>query len=515
MQSSSTNPMQALPALIAVFMLILGSCASIPQPRQPDGPDSAPVQLTRALNIIGGPDAVSRAGGIGLMLDGRVDLGAMGQGYSPGAVEWAPYREWLAVDPGSDRVVHSLQSAVNPDAVEHYRLIFTGKDRQDFIHLADRFAFSSRGDFSTARARHLRILPHFLITDLLESDPEVTPAGHIAAELDGDTEVALDIDQHSGRPAGFSYTVDVPLKGPIELRWKYSDWQAVAGFGELPGLVEVFLDDRLLRQTRTRAVETGPDAYAAQFRWPADIEPHEVQEAGTPPETIPPPRLREIQPGIHLAVSTRGGFHPLVVEQARGLVVVDAPSGWWEFHQVPATNVVVQTGPGAATANLLSTLEEAFPARPVTDLVLTHHHNDHAGGFQPLAAAGARLVAHPDALEVARSAAGGGAEFESLPVKQEVLLDDPQRPIRLIPVDSNPHAGDMLVVWLPEQKILYQSDLFDPAPPFIFPAEARIPVMRWFVDWLQQSGLGPDRIYAIHGQGRVTEEQLEQIRSLP
>jgi hypothetical protein len=39
--------------------------------------------------------------------------------------------------------------------------------------------------------------------------------------------------------------------------------------------------------------------------------------------------------------------------------------------------------------------------------------------------------------------------------------------------------------------------------------------MRWFVEWLARSGLDPQTIYAIHGSGRVTEEQLALIRSLP
>jgi len=38
--------------------------------------------------------------------------------------------------------------------------------------------------------------------------------------------------------------------------------------------------------------------------------------------------------------------------------------------------------------------------------------------------------------------------------------------------------------------------------------------MRWFVELLDESGLDPERIYAIHGSARVTEEHLSQIRAL-
>lgn len=72
----------------------------------------------------------------------------------------------------------------------------------------------------------------------------------------------------------------------------------------------------------------------------------------------------------------------------------------------------------------------------------------------------------------------------------------------------------MLAVYLPRQRLLYVSDLFEPAGPASFPSPSRIPVMRWFVRWLDRSGLRPERIYSVHGTARVTDEQLAEIRAL-
>jgi hypothetical protein len=70
----------------------------------------------------------------------------------------------------------------------------------------------------------------------------------------------------------------------------------------------------------------------------------------------------------------------------------------------------------------------------------------------------------------------------------------------------------MLAVWLPGPKILYVSDLFDPWSTRGAPARDRLPVMRWFVQWLDRSGLEPERIYAVHGSALVRPENLAEVR---
>jgi hypothetical protein len=94
------------------------------------------------------------------------------------------------------------------------------------------------------------------------------------------------------------------------------------------------------------------------------------------------------------------------------------------------------------------------------------------------------------------------------------VMSDGQRELHLIDVGQNPHATGMLVAWLPKERILFQDDLFDPGREGYFPAVERLPVMRWFVDWLERSGLDPERIYAVRGGATVTPEQIGRIRAL-
>jgi glyoxylase-like metal-dependent hydrolase (beta-lactamase superfamily II) len=159
--------------------------------------------------------------------------------------------------------------------------------------------------------------------------------------------------------------------------------------------------------------------------------------------------------------------------------------------------------------------------------VLTHHHSDHAGGIRPFVAAGATFIAAPQTLPVIErtvtarvslnpDALSGREELvRSEPVGAEKRIADAGNEMRVINVGANPHVEGMLVVWLPRQKLLFQSDLFTPAPLERFPDRARIPVMRWFVDWLDASALVPDQIRSMHGNGAVTPQQLDIIRTMP
>jgi glyoxylase-like metal-dependent hydrolase (beta-lactamase superfamily II) len=157
--------------------------------------------------------------------------------------------------------------------------------------------------------------------------------------------------------------------------------------------------------------------------------------------------------------------------------------------------------------------------------VLTHHHDDHVGGIRPFIEAGATVLAAPETRPVVDSALAGphtlagisaadpspAVRFE--PVAGRHVIADSVNEVRIIDVGDNPHASGMLVVHLPRQSILSVADLFEPAGD-PFPSPARLPVMRWFVRWLEESGLDPERIYSVHGRALVESWQLDLIRSL-
>jgi hypothetical protein len=89
------------------------------------------------------------------------------------------------------------------------------------------------------------------------------------------------------------------------------------------------------------------------------------------------------------------------------------------------------------------------------------------------------------------------------PVKVEItrrpktVLTDGEQTLELIDIGPGPHADEMLVAWLPREKLLFQGDLLNR------PADGRPRAgnltTRHFADWLRVSALPAERIAGVHG----------------
>ncbi|GIT34798.1 MAG: hypothetical protein Ct9H300mP4_11170 [Gammaproteobacteria bacterium] len=66
----------------------------------------------------------------------------------------------------------------------------------------------------------------------------------------------------------------------------------------------------------------------------------------------------------------------MVVEQANGVVVIE-----------PGMNDL-------KGEEIIKWIGKRYPGKPVTHLIVSHHHNDHGGGIRPYVASGATLVVH-------------------------------------------------------------------------------------------------------------------------
>jgi glyoxylase-like metal-dependent hydrolase (beta-lactamase superfamily II) len=164
----------------------------------------------------------------------------------------------------------------------------------------------------------------------------------------------------------------------------------------------------------------------------------------------------EIAPGVYFL--TGGSHNSLAVEQENGVVIIEAPNY-----------------PERADA-ILAWAAQTFPNKPVTHVIATHHHLDHAAGLRSFVAAGATVVLHevsetyffdevfaapstlsPDALEMAPIAA------DILPVTVDgEILDDASIPITLSHLTTG-HCTDMVLIHVGTAGgIVFVSDLYNP-----------------------------------------------------
>ena len=176
---------------------------------------------------------------------------------------------------------------------------------------------------------------------------------------------------------------------------------------------------------------------------------------------------------------------PFAVERlAEGVYAVPGDTGRGSEGRPNAGFVV--TDSGVLVVDALASPEEgrrllatvaAATARPVRWLLLTHHHPDHHFGAVALTRAGARVIAHPDrstlasengdsAFAAAWTAVVGEpamrgfafADTPALPVTGDTTLRLGGRDLVILQPGA-PHTPGDLLLWLPDERVLFAGDL--------------------------------------------------------
>lgn len=152
--------------------------------------------------------------------------------------------------------------------------------------------------------------------------------------------------------------------------------------------------------------------------------------------------------------------------------------------------VIDALGSPPLAARLLAEIRRHTP-KPVTHVIVTHYHADHIYGLQTFKAAGARILAHQAAreylnsdtaqrrLEASRAELAPWVDTETrlqaadewLDGGRDVTLGGVQFQIRAV---GPSHTPEDLVVYLPQDKVLFAGDLvFRNRLPFVGQADSR------------------------------------------
>ncbi len=220
-----------------------------------------------------------------------------------------------------------------------------------------------------------------------------------------------------------------------------------------------------------------------------------------PYEEPPKPKLTELAPGVHLV---DGLANVLFVEFADHVLMVDAPQS------------------SGMTAQAVRMIHQKIPDKPIRYAVLTHHHDTHSGGVRTVIAESATVVTtrraqpllermaaavrtvDPDALSLDPKA----ARFELVDKKR--TFTDGKRVVEILDLGPNPHADEILAAYLPQEKILFQADLFSiPRVGGLEPAsDAAVALAKR----LQELGLAIDKLVGAHGVVGTMADLEESLR---
>jgi glyoxylase-like metal-dependent hydrolase (beta-lactamase superfamily II) len=156
-------------------------------------------------------------------------------------------------------------------------------------------------------------------------------------------------------------------------------------------------------------------------------------------------------------------------------------------------------------------------------VVAMHHHWDHLGGIRPAIDEGATIVTHrsnraflervaaaphtiaPDRLAKSRR------PLKLQTVDAEGTLTDGTRVIKLYTMTDIDHAADMLMVYLPKEKLLVEADAYTPPDTSTTPLIApKVPYAAALDDNIRRLKLDVQTIVPFHGTRLADRAELVQ-----
>jgi glyoxylase-like metal-dependent hydrolase (beta-lactamase superfamily II) len=255
--------------------------------------------------------------------------------------------------------------------------------------------------------------------------------------------------------------------GDVEIAVTFSDWRRDSGLA-FPYQVELSWEGTVIHRETRRRIEVNPqlepDTFVLSETLPFD---HRLAERGMinaqwihralamgAPIILDAGEVVPVQISPDVVTIGGGIHHSLAIALDSGVVVVDPPQ-----HEERSLAVIK-----AVTGQ--------WPDKPITHLILTHHHHDHSGGIRAYAAIGAELImAQGDRDFIARCLERPHT------ISPDTLAAKATKPtIRTVGDDglslgggeiqvyriSSPHSAEDLVVYVASVKLLFNADLFNP-----------------------------------------------------
>jgi glyoxylase-like metal-dependent hydrolase (beta-lactamase superfamily II) len=491
---------------------------------------AVPTPLEKALEGLGGAEALEGLSGFTIAAEGV--RWVHDEGFTPGSTAGmiGPFEVQVNYDITGDalRLDYNLQSVGLERQVSE---VIAGElgyiEGQDGNFGPPGIKNMSSDRWASIRQHQWLLNPQLILRDLL-ADPSLATAGdevlfdgsvhHLLVVEDEVAPLTLYINAGTGHIAKLTTIENDALRRDVPLEIFYYSWQPVGQEGLIfPAELYIAYDGDIVHKEIRTAIEVNPELDSALFEFPAEAAPvfdaelasrgqayHQYLQSfaayGFPRDGIQTEvTATELAPGVfHL---TGGSHHSLVIEQAEGIVVAEAPLDETRSQAV------------------INWIETTFPDKPISHVVSSHHHVDHSAGLRSYVAEGATIVMGeaakpffediflasstlvPDPL----AANPVAATIETAPQDGSFTIPDEMQPVEVYPIE-NSHAEDMAITYVPAAGVVFISDLYSPNPTASDPGPGAVVLN----DRITELGLDVATIAGGHG-GTITFETFEDL----
>ena len=234
---------------------------------------------------------------------------------------------------------------------------------------------------------------------------------------------------------------------------------------------------------------------------PADIQvPDPVRQATNYYARVTTEKMAD---GVWYLTGTT--HHSVVIEMKDHVILVETPQ-----NEQRAVAVLAEA-------------RKLVPNKPIRYVVNTHHHYDHSGGLRAAAAEGLTLVTsevNRPFLEWAVSAPATVApdrmaKANRKPTMESVgdkrVMTDGARSVEIHQIAGNLHHDGLIMLYLPKERLLVETDAFTPGPPNAPPPTPANPFSVNLADNVARLGLNVDRILPLHGRAVPMSELSKAI----
>lgn len=342
-----------------------------------------------------------------------------------------------------------------------------------------------------------RLCPHLLLQEALSRASTLRWLGEnsdkgreqiITFADSGGNQIALYFDGSTHLLTKFETLGDDPIYGDVQRETLFSDYRDVEGL-KLPSRILLKYAGEIVSDLHYDEIRVNTHPSDEIFQAPRDFEKG--------PETLGPisPTVTKLSEGVYFLDGMSAGsfwfYSQLFVVFKDYVLVVESPLG----------NGISQL--------VIAKIKELIPSKPIKYLVPTHYHFDHLWGVRAYLAEGATVVTTPgnkDLIEAiaaaphtinpdALSRSGRKPLIETFTSKR--TISDGDRTVELYNIGPNPHVDEIVIVYLPREKILFVTDLCMTRVTGKIPPQSQTNID--FADKLRQLNLQVETIANGHG----------------